>query len=68
MCGRFGSMFTVCASPMWLVSPISFGLPTSVTSMISRPPCGLPDEAERALVVAAPALVGGVDQQLRVLA
>ena len=25
MCGRFGSTLTVCASPMWLVSPISTG-------------------------------------------
>jgi hypothetical protein len=40
MCGRLGSTFTVWALPMWLMSAISFGLATSVTSMISRPPRG----------------------------
>ncbi len=33
-------MLTVCASPMWLVSPISTGAAGSVTSMISSPPGG----------------------------
>ena len=42
MCGRFGSTLTVCASPMWTVRPISCGMLTSVMSMISRPPRGLP--------------------------
>ena len=42
MWGRFGSTLTVCASPMWLVSPISFGSAGSVMSMISRPPCAEP--------------------------
>ena len=41
MCGRFGSMLTVCASPMWLVSPISFGRAGLEMSMISRPPCAV---------------------------
>ena len=40
MCGRLGSMLTVWASPAWLVSPISTGSPTSVTSISSSPPCG----------------------------
>ncbi len=39
MCGRFGSTLTVCDSPMWLVSPISTGFATSVTSTSSSPPC-----------------------------
>ena len=42
MCGRRGSTFTVCASPMWLVKPISTGFLMSVTSMISSPPWGTP--------------------------
>ena len=40
MCGRLGSTLTVCASPMWLVSPISTGSAGFVTSTISRPPAG----------------------------
>ena len=43
MCGRLGSMFTVCDSPTWLVRPIVTGLRGSVTSMISRPPGGACD-------------------------
>jgi hypothetical protein len=42
MWGRFGSMLTVCASPMWLVIPIVSGLAGSVTSRISSPPSGAP--------------------------
>ena len=68
MCGRLGSTLTVCDSPIWLVSPISTGSATSVTSTISSPPWrGLLDP-EHALVVAAAFGVGGVDQQLRVAA
>jgi hypothetical protein len=40
MCGRFGSTFTVCDSPVWLVSPISFGFATLVMSISSSPPRG----------------------------
>ena len=66
MCGRFGSTLTVWDSPMWLVSPISTGLATSVTSTISSPPWAAPEIPSSALVVTAPGAVGGVDQQLRV--
>jgi len=40
MCGRFGSTLTVCASPAWLVSPISTGSAMLVTSTSSSPPWG----------------------------
>jgi hypothetical protein len=63
MCGRRGSTLTVCASPMWLVRPISF----DVADVDDLDPAarGVRD-ARRALVVAAPGCVARVQEQLRV--
>ena len=67
MCGRFGSTFTVCASPTCEVRPISLGAAGSVTSMISSPPCGASTIwPSVALVVAAAVGVGRVDDHLGV--
>ena len=67
MCGRFGSMLTVCASPMWLVEP----------DLLRQRRVGDVDDLEAALrgageaevtvVVAAAVGVARVDQQLRLL-
>jgi len=65
MCGRLGSMLTVCDSPMWLVSPISAGSEGFVTSTVSRPHCGAASRPPTPLIVAAALGVGGVDDDLR---
>ena len=64
MCGRRGSTLTVCAWPMWLVSPISVGFAGSVTSMISSPPRGAPEAPRLPLSWQRPGSVAGVEQQL----
>ena len=68
MCGRLGSTLTVCDSPMWLVSPISTGVRDvgHVDDLQAALRCVC--EPEHALVVAAARGVGGVDEELGVVA